>query len=250
MLSKPVQRLATLLTIVAALIAIGQVFAPVRNWTGKHASELYPVGWLVIEGVVIIVLLAMALMSARRASALRRALAGAEHAAAAVERDRDEARAELASLRRDLDRDRQAHDRRILGEIQTALPRNVIRFFAEHDMGNAWRRDYTYSLINYSDNMNQVEHRFLDPELEQLRSELFHRAKTLTQLMVLHSAPSMGNPEWADIGPDPDLARNAEDEERFRELFEERRGLLNDAGDEFVAAYDALIVRATEKLPG
>ena len=117
-------------------------------------------------------------------------------------------------------------------------------------MGVAWASHYTFSVINYSDNMNQVEHRFLDVELEQLRADLFDRAKALTHLMVGYSGPSPGNSEWSSIGPDPHQARNADEEERFRELFEERRRLLNNAGDEFVKAYDALIDRATEKLPG
>jgi hypothetical protein len=44
MLRRRIQRLATLLTIVGGAIAIGQVFAPVRRWTGKRASSLYTVG--------------------------------------------------------------------------------------------------------------------------------------------------------------------------------------------------------------
>jgi hypothetical protein len=109
MLRKPVQRLATALGIIGGVIAIGQVFAPVRHWTGQRASDLYPVGWLVVAGVLLAMATTTSVVLWRRVAALRRALQEAHLAAAVVEQERDKAAASIASLQHELDPARKDH---------------------------------------------------------------------------------------------------------------------------------------------
>jgi hypothetical protein len=117
-------------------------------------------------------------------------------------------------------------------------------------MGNAWPRHFTDSIFDYNDHYNEVEHQFLDPELEKLRRGLFDSAHELTSRLMTHSFASKGKAEWADVGVDFDRAQTEQDEERLRVLLQQRRRLLNDAGNEVVVAYDALVACATQKFVG
>lgn len=122
----------------------------------------------------------------------------------------------------------------------------MIDFFREHDMGGAWHRSNTRPLVNYVTTLKDIEHQFLDPELESRRMDLFRCATEMTRLLGQHSFPVRGDPEWSDLGVELDM--DIVPDGPRGELWTRRCDLLNAGGTRVADAYDALIAAAARKL--
>lgn len=100
-MSKRRQNIGFWFGLIASAIAIAQVFTPVRKWTAARARELYPDGWLVVAGSVVVLLAAAFAVMALQVGALRRRLHTAELSAAAGQDNLDQAHLQIESLRRE-----------------------------------------------------------------------------------------------------------------------------------------------------
>jgi hypothetical protein len=61
--------------------------------------------------------------------------------------------------------DRREHDRRILRQIIEQMPRQLVRSLTEHDFGGSWGRELVMPVHRIVDELDDVEHRFLDSAL-------------------------------------------------------------------------------------
>ena len=143
---------------------------------------------------------------------------------------------------------RQKKDAEVFHAITTALRRDDISYFAEHDFGSPWSRDRTRSLHRLVEEHNAVEDCFLDPELEKLRKDLFDATDALRWSSAKHGVLS-GNVHnhFELIGND--WVRNNPPEGLRYEQYEAHRRELGELGDRMVSAYDRLVAAARARLP-
>ena len=181
----------------------------------------------------------------------REAVATAQDERAAAERRATEAQEQAVEAARRTDPQRVAHDTRILRALRKTLPRGDIAYWGEVDFGGTWDGAKTRQLMELHYERDSVEDRFLDPELEPLRGGLISAARELMNGCAKWGGPSHAGSGLYDLG---DLERvgetNRERLERFEQQREERREELGKRADRLVAAYDAVIGRAQERLPG
>jgi hypothetical protein len=212
-----------------ALIVIGWLLDALANVLGLAESStlvsftewLYPVGFLVAAGVVILALLAAVVLMAQRASSSPSILAEPDTQA---------------------DERRRERDRETLRRIREILPRNQANFFLrDHDFGGSWRISSMRQVSELARH-NDVEDRFLDGELEALRVELHEALAELDMLFATDSFRSDLDSEWQDVGVRPHGPEHPE-----TELWLRRQRLLNEAASRAFEAYDALLDRAREK---
>ena len=215
---------------------LGKVIKNVAEW-------LYPF-WLTIGlGALLIVATGLLLLLRRRLRAAHAGRVAAEQQARAAEE-------QAAALTRRGQPERIAHDRRILKGLRSTLPRSDIAYWGEVDFGGTWYGTKTRQLMELHYDRDAVEDRFLDPELERLRSELMTAARALMKGTSKWGGPSKAGPGLYDLGDlDGIGVFDKQHQERFEEQWEERREELGKRADKLVEAYDALMARAQEHLP-
>ena len=89
--------------------------------------------------------------------------------------------------------------------------------------------------------LNDVEHEFLDEELERRRAVLHEKVRAFRELLNTRTFREQHNPEWQGVGVVP---RGPDHPDTV--LWEERSTALNEAGTEAADAYDDLMRRAGE----
>jgi hypothetical protein len=212
-----------------------------RHAIRDAAEWLYPF-WLVILLVVVALALLVALLLSLRL--LRRE----QSALSVVSSAQSKANARLTELDERSAPGRAEHDVGVLRTIRQTLPRTDIDYWRDVDFGGIWHGQKTHHLMQMLYDHNAVEDRFLDRELEGLRTELINAVDDLmgkcAQYGVAHKtvkeAYALADAEWRRDNPPQG--------ERY-DRFEARREELGNAADELVGKYDALMVAAKQKLP-
>jgi len=160
----------------------------------------------------------------------------------------DDAEAEVMRLGHQSDPIRQTKDAEVFHAITTALPRDDISYFAEHDFGSPWSCDRTRSLHSLVEEHNAVEDCFLDPELERLRKDLFDATDALRWGAAKHGVLSRNIRDHFELRGN-DWARNNPPEGLRYEQYEAHRQELGELADRMVSAYDRLVAAARARLP-
>jgi hypothetical protein len=137
---------------------------------------------------------------------------------------------------------RDPRDMAVLRAIRETLPRDhVTRFLREHDFGAAWPARWM-NPVGELVRQNDVEDRFLDPELEQRRVALHEAVLTLNRLFNTDTWRVQHDLTWQDLGVVP---RGPGDPDTVR--WERRQRELNDAATQAADAYDALLEAARQR---
>ncbi len=227
-----------LLGALAVAGGIGTVVSKDFRHAIRDAAEwLYPF-WLVILLAVVALALLVTLLLILRLLRQERSVSYAQ----------SDAKARLTELEERSAPGRAEHDVGVLRTIRQTLPRTDIDYWRDVDFGGVWYGQKTHRLMQMLYNHNAVEDRFLDPELEALRTGLINAVDGLMGKCALYGvahktveeAYALGDAEWRRDNPP--------EGERY-ERFEERRQELGKAADELVSAYDALMVAAQPRLP-
>jgi hypothetical protein len=148
----------------------------------KAAEWLYPL-WLILGQALITVALLVALLLTRRALVLERGTSAAAREAQAT------AEANVAALELRLAPGRTDHDVGVLRAIRETLPRADVDYWRDVDFGGTWHGDRTHHLMQMVYDHNAIEDRFVDPELEPLRVDLFDAVKALMSRCAQYGIP-------------------------------------------------------------
>jgi hypothetical protein len=136
------------------------------------------------------------------------------------------------------------HDSWIVAEVRKLVPRRNIEWLRTWDFGAAWQASLMDPFFQL-EHLNDVEHRPLDAELAVALERLFQVTDELAQLHAVNSFPDKNSQGWADTGwSDVEGGKYG----KHRDLFQERRELLNNAADPVAATYDEFIDIARHKL--
>jgi hypothetical protein len=230
--------IAIILTLITGAIVL---FDAVCNVLGSATGWLYPDPLLFVLGGLVLGL-SLALFISRGQIWMVR-----QRQVELVTRA-DDAEAEVVRLERQSDPVRQRKDAEILRAITTALPRDDIAYFAEHDFGSPWSCDHTRSLHRLVEEHNAVEDCFLDPELEKLRKDLFDATNTLRWSSASRGVPSGNVRDHFELKGN-DWVRNNPPEGPQYEQYEGHRQELGELADTMVSAYDRLVAAARARLP-
>lgn len=235
-------KVATAIAILLTLITGGVfVFSAVRNAVDAAAGWLYPEP-LVFLFVALVVGLSLALVLSRGQIWMARQ----QHVKLATRTD--DAEAEVMRLDQQSDPIRQAKDAVVFRTIKAALSREDVSYFGQHDFGNPWSCDCTRSLHRLVEEHNAVEDRFLDPELEKLRKDLFDATDALRWSSAKYGVHSEGFRDHFEL-IDNDWRRNNPPEGPRYEQYEAHRQELGELADRMVSAYDRLVAAARARLP-
>lgn len=239
---------------VGASVVVGIIAAAVskdfRHAIRDAARWLYPNGVIAVLGAVVIVLLVVA---ARLFKRLNRATQVAADLRATADSSA-QANASLARRVAELEApgldERRSKDAATYTTITSVLTRTDIDYWAEHDFGAPWAAKRTYQLMTLLEEHKSVEDRFLDPELESLRHELFEATNQLMGGCALWGGRDPDTPEGFFELSDARWVTNNPPEGPRYDRFEERRRALAERADRLVATYDALVAAARARLPG
>ncbi len=161
----------------------------------------------------------------------------------------DDAEAEVIRLDHQNDPIRQMKDAEAFHAITTALSRDDISYFSEHDFGSPWSRDRARSLHRLVEEHNAVEDCLLDPELEKLRKDLFDATDALRSSSAKYGVFSEGFRDHFELIGN-DWVRNNPPDGPLYEQYEAHRRDLGELADRMVSAYDRLVAEARARLPG
>ena len=150
--------------------------------------------------------------------------------------------AALYQERRRPDPERVKQDLRRWEEIERVLPRQAITWVREHDFPAGFRMEETDPFYDFRA-YDEVEHRFMDPDLETRRKALHAAVVEFTNAVNLHTSPAGGSSDFQTVKPQYWIA----DDDEYRSLMRERSTALNDAADKIVKWYDELYKLAREK---
>lgn len=132
------------------------------------------------------------------------------------------------------------NDPPLMRKLLEELPPHAMQFFREHDFLGTCRQDEVRPLWNFVNRWGAPDHLFQDTQLEAARSELL-RAGLKTAASIAAKTRRLGTdlltvkPSSDDGDPYPDWVRqDAKD--------------INAAADEFVAAYDKMILLGRQRL--
>jgi hypothetical protein len=102
-----------------------------------------------------------------------------------------------------------------------------------------------YQPVLELDRLNDVEYTPIDPEFAAALRRLLDNTNAFVQLHAVNSFPDKQNDDWRDTGwSDVEGGKYG----KYREIFDERRKLLNDASRPLADAYDEFIDIARRKL--
>jgi hypothetical protein len=234
-----VERIGAVLSIILALIALAQFFDPIHDTTAEVLDALWP-AWIV--GVLLASVLGLIALNGNRERRLRTQ----KHELARVGEERDQS-VEHAQVLTERDAPaRHEHDERIVQQILTVMPRGSARFLAEHDFGASWDREEVMPVHALAEDLDEVEHRFLDPQLEAARRELIEDAQALARELGQHSARLRG--PGNRFAPIPPLEMDMPPEGEAGERWQRAQALLNDRSTRVAEAYDRLLAAANEGL--
>lgn len=134
-----------------------------RHAIRDAAEWLYPFWLVILLAVAALALLVTVLLILRLLWRERLALPVASSA-------QSEAEARLTEFEERSAPGRAEHDVGVLLTIRQTLPRTDIDYWRDVDFGGVWYGQKTHRLMQMLYNHNAVEDRFLDPELEALRT--------------------------------------------------------------------------------
>jgi hypothetical protein len=150
-----VNRVAAIAGILGLVIAIGQIWDPVRRATVDVACWLYPDYLIALLSLLLVGAIGLFLRADRRGRAAAEALGRTEEQRAAAVADAERARAAA-------DPDRVRHDRAALKRLRDVVDRPTITWLRQHHFGEMWRREQVLPLHVLANEHDEVEDRFLD----------------------------------------------------------------------------------------
>lgn len=212
-----------------------------RDVIRDAAEWLYPLRLVVLLAVVAMGLLIGLIMTQRSLRRQRTVAAASGQAQHRAER-------RLAEHEQRAGHGRADHDARVLRAVRATLPRGDIDYWRDADLGGVWYGDKTRQLMEMLYDHNAIEDRFLDPELEHLRARLMRAVDDLMGKCATYGAAHTTLDNAYHLGDSDWVRDNPPEGERY-ERYEARRSELNDAADELVQAYDALMAEAQQRLP-
>ena len=116
----------------------------------------------------------------------------------------------------------------------------VVKFLKEQDFKGSFLHDYITPLIEFVTTLDNPEHEFLDPELEEQRKKLFISAKQLANTIgnkttFINGSVQSVKPNHLQSGPIPDWVLKDGEE-------------INEAADAFTNKHEEFIRFAKKKL--
>jgi hypothetical protein len=228
-----------LLSLLAAIVALVPAFKSIRRDTSDLVGYLWP-DWIVAV-LVLAVLGLLALLRNRE-----RRLHVREIELRDVVTERDDAAAKVQAFEDALAPERREHDRRIIKQLIDVMPRQAIRFVAEHDFGGLWKLEEVLPVYRVANDLDDVEHRFLDPELESFRRAFIVAVQSFSTVLGNHSGPHERLADFMTPIPplEGDMAPSGEAGDRWRQS----KKLLNEGSTRVAETYDQLVGKANERL--
>lgn len=232
-------RTFTVVGLLATVVTIAQAFRSIRRVTADVADYLWP-DWIVaILALAVLGLLALLRNRERRLHNREIELRGVVMA-------RDDSAAKVQALEDALAPDRREHDRRIIKELINVMSRQAVRFVDEHDFGALWNQKDVLPVYRVANDLDDVEHRFLDPELESLRRAFIDAIQAFSTILGNHSSPHERLADFMTPIPplEGDMAPSGEAGDRWRQS----QKLLNEGSTRVAETYDQLVGKANERL--
>jgi multidrug efflux pump subunit AcrA (membrane-fusion protein) len=227
------------------LVLLAQAIPPVRSATGAALGWLYPDKLIALLGLLFILSFAATSSLVRALARTRVETTTAQQERAAAERERDEARAEVDTLNAQLNPARRERDIAALKRIQEAVTRKTVTALRQQDFGARWETTLHRPVHHYAADFDEVEDRFLDEELEALRTALHAAAVSFSDALAQDTWLTPHADGLSDVGVD--LVMDTVADEDYPVWFK-RKTLLAEQADAFASAYDRLVSRAREKL--
>jgi len=127
-------------------------------------------------------------------------------------------------------------DKRLFSQLLEALPSDgVIKFVKDQDMGDIFIHKQVFPLYDFPHKWDNAEHEFRDAVLEKQRLNLLRLVERFSYQV------SMNTFRHGDV-------HQGMETEWPEERFEKVRKMLNDLGDEVVAAHQDLVRTAKKRL--
>lgn len=105
-------------------------------------------------------------------------------------------------------KERQQVDTKLFSRFLEDFPSNgySIPFLRDHDLGGSYHDVNLTDINKFVENWDNVEHHFLDKEIEDKRAELWQKCRAFTYFLEMHSYDLNGGPMFSCI---PDNCRGA-----------------------------------------
>jgi hypothetical protein len=193
---------------VVALVALA-LSKDARRWLAHAGEAIYP------NGVIALLLLMVLGLVVRLVVVERRSAPGQQQ-----ERDRD-----------------------LITDLMEVVGREAVVWMKQHDFGGPWNDEKLRPFFQLVFDWDEVEHRFHDRTLEERRQKLLAAIRVLYRESGQRAG--IDGRGRTSISAWDDSPSRMTSEEREARKYESGR-ILNEAADEVVVAYDALVGRARD----
>ncbi len=125
------------------------------------------------------------------------------------------------------------NDLQLYKDLITLFSEGVMQFYKEHDFGGSFDRKYLEPLFEFVDGWDNAHREFVDPVLENFRSEFSESARNLSSSIVKNTTPNRyGHVSVVSDGMPPGP--------RPKHILEETKE-MNDNASLFHQKYEALV---------
>lgn len=141
-------------------------------------------------------------------------------------------------------KERQQVDTKLFMKFLEDFPSNgySIPFLREHDLGGSYHDVNLKDINKFVENWDNVEHHFLDKEIEDKRAELWRKCRAFTYFLGMHSYDLNGGPMFSCI---PDNSRGAWD---YPEHVEQTLRELNKNATECYELHQSFVIFTRQRL--
>lgn len=141
-------------------------------------------------------------------------------------------------------RERRQVDVRLFKKFLEDFPSNgyTIPFLRDHDLGGVYHDRNLTEINKFVDNWDNVEHHFLDKEIEDKRAELWEKCRAFTYFLAMHSYDLNGGPMFSCV---PDACRGAWD---YPEHVDQTLRELNEKATECYNLHQGFVIFTRQRL--